>query len=242
MVGIPGRVPNSANRLGLHGAKPLSARWDAAVDLLHRISPGTPVPVPANELNLDRVLELVAEARVRATPPEPDPQTRAAADEFFQLQRDFNSVALQIKQAQRWLITAKDNWRHKLLKDISPDCFQEIAPYDTAVGDFPFHSAYEARVAAKDMLQRVLWLRGIWGQISEAKSFEAQTKDLQALDLVKALAGRFTDFENRIAAVEAHNMALEARIGRLERGNKPAKKSKRPKSSSNAVGTHQIGV
>lgn len=219
-------------RIGHESARPIAERWQEAVDLLNRIAPGTAYPPMISEHNLDTLSDLIVEKRKAKAKPEPDAQTRQAANEYFEMQRQWNSVALEIKNDQRWLLRAKDSWQHRLLRDITPNCFEVPGLFDTACGEFPFQSARGAREAAKALLPHLQRLHGIRAAISEAQRHDSLSAGDRALELIRALAARFMDFESRIEAVEALGMALEARIGRLERSLKPkATKSSRPKST-----------
>jgi len=223
-------------RIGLNGARPLAERWQEAVDLLQRIAPGTPFSTMISELNLDTLNDLIVEKHKAKAKPEPDAATRAAAQEYWALQTQWNSIALEIKNDQRWLESARHQWQHKLLQDISANCFEVPGLFDTSVGRFPFANAMEARLAAKELLPRLQRLHGIRAQISEARRHDTLPAGDRALELIRALVARFTDFETRIEALEAHNMALEARLGRIERSLKPkSKKSSRPTSATRST-------
>jgi hypothetical protein len=235
MVSVVGRVPDARRRTGLNGARPLAERWQEGIDLLRRIAPETGFHEPISEFGLDRLFALIAQKQVEKAPPQPDSQTLAAAQEFWEFQRQWNSIALEIKQAQPWLERARTDWKHKLLKDISLDCFETPGLFDNSVGPCPFKNPTEAREASRTLMPHLQRLRRVLAAIDEARRFESFSADQQALALVRALIGRFTDFEARIAALEAHNMALEARMGRLERGKKCKKSKLRSKSSTRSA-------
>lgn len=107
------------------------------VDLLHRVAPNTAIPTPISEYNIDLMCDLIAKAQAAKAPPPMDERTRAAASEYYQFQTQWNAVALEIKNAQPRLLRAKDSWQHKLLKDISADCFTVPGLFNLAVGEGP---------------------------------------------------------------------------------------------------------
>src|SRR5262249_47028159 len=144
-----------------------------------------------------------------------------------------NSCSLEIKNSQFWLQHARDDWRHKLLGHITPECFTSVGLFPTACGEGPdFSSAYEARQAVQEMLPRLQWVRAICAQINQARAFEKYPPADQSFALMRALVAKRAEDEARIAALESLCMALGARIDRLERGPKPKPtKSSRPKST-----------
>ena len=73
------------------------------------------------------------------------------------------------------------------------------------------------------MLPRLQFVRDICTAIKEARHFEAQERDQQALDLCQALAVRKAESDARVIALEAQCAALEARLNRLERGRRKKK-------------------
>jgi hypothetical protein len=228
MPDVIGRVPNPARRTGLNGARPLAERWTEAIDQLHRVAPGTPFTEMISEHGLDRLYDLIAQKQIANAPPPPDPQTREAMHELYNLKIAFNSCALEMKGNQRWLEYAQTDWRHRIL-GIHPDAFTPPpGVYSTAVGEDKFADAHEARTTVKEMHARLAWIRGICARISESKSFEAQPPGEQAIRLMQAFTARKLEADVRIEALEAAAMALNARLSRLERG----KKSKPKRSTS----------
>jgi len=224
MVDVIGRIPNAARRTGLNGCRPLAERWAEGIDLLNRIAPDTGFNAMISEHNYDRLCDLIIEKQKAKAPPPLDAATREAAHEYFALQQQWNATALDIKNSQRFLEYAKDTWQHRLLKDISPDCFETPGTFDLSVSN-GFQNAIEARQAAKHLETHLRRIIGVKNKIAEARRFDAAPADQRALELVGALAARFRDFKARIATLESQNMALEARVGRLEKPKKS--KSKR---------------
>jgi hypothetical protein len=230
MVDVVGRVPRP--RLGLNGARPIAERWTEAIDELHRIAPGVPFGQPISEMNLDRLYDLISEHRKAKAPPPMDPQTREAASELYRLKMLFNGCSLEIKDSQKWLQFAHTDWRHKLLGDITADCFVSVGVYPTSVSESPrFANAIEAREAVREMHPRLQWVRAIASQISSARAFENLPPAEQSIRLMRALAAKQAEDEARIVALEAACMALQAQVGRLESKKSKPKKSMRSKSS-----------
>jgi hypothetical protein len=158
-----------------------------------------------------------------------DPQTREAASEVYRLQMLFNNSSLEIKNSQGWLRYACDDWRHRLLGDITPDLFVSVGQYPTSVSVSPrFSSASEAREAVRAMEPRLEWVRAIASKISSARAFEKQPEATQAIRLMQAFVARKLKSDRRIEALEAAYMAASARLDRIERG----KKSIKPKRST----------
>jgi hypothetical protein len=222
MPDVIGRVHRP--RLGLNGARPIAERWTEAIDELHRVAPGVPFGQPISEINLDRLYDLISEHRKANAPPPLDPAIREAASELYRLQMLFNNSSLEIKNSQRWLEYARTDWRHKLLGDITADCFVSVGVFPTAVGSGPhFSNAIEAREAARAMEPRLQWIRAIAAQISSARAFENLPPAEQSIRLMQALVAKRGEDEARIATLESQNMALEARLDRFERQRKKSK-------------------
>jgi len=223
-------------RIGLNGARPIAERWQEAVDLLARVAPDTPFLAQISEHNLDALHDLIAEKQKAKAPPQPDAATRDAMNELYEFEKQFNSCSLEIKAAQGWLQHARNDWRHKLLGHITPECFTSVGLFPTAVGEGPkFSNAYEGRRAVQEMLPRLQWVRAICAQINEARAFEKLPPADQSFALMRAFVAKRAESEARITALESYCAALEARIGRLERGNKPKKSKSRPTSSTRSA-------
>jgi hypothetical protein len=171
-----------------------------------------------SELALDDVTDALEAAKAAMVPAAPSPETREAVREVREMMRQFNACSLEIKAAQFWLQRAVDDWQHRLLGNISTDCFHVPGLYPTGVGEgSQFSSVLEARQAAKEMLPRLQWVRGVVAKISEAKSFDAQPIEQRCMELIRALWTRLQENQNRIIELEALTSALTARIDRLER-------------------------
>jgi hypothetical protein len=157
---------------------PLAEAWAAAVDELAKIAPGEAAGGPITWLNLDRLEDRVAQHRKANAPPPPSPELVQAMGDFGDMSRQFNSVVLEIKNEQRWLERNRNGWKFRLLTaaglpgGISPDCFTlpPLCPTGDAAPDFS--SVWAARQAAKDLLPRMQWARGVLARIGEAQSFE----------------------------------------------------------------------
>jgi hypothetical protein len=222
------RIPNPARRCGQ--IPPLEVRWQAALDELHAVAPGVPWGQPMTEIGLDDLEGFIAQKRREQEPPPPTPETREAVREVREMQRQFNACALEIKAAQLWLQRARNDWKHQLLKDVTADCFQIPGLYPMGVGEGPqFDSIAQARAAAKQMLPRLQWARGVCAAIKAARSFDTEPKDAQALQLCHALVMRLQESQGRVIAVEAQCAALEAKVNRLERRRN--KQSKLPRAA-----------
>jgi hypothetical protein len=206
---------------------PLEVRWREAME---RVETELPADHPLqsachgmmrSELALDDVLDALEAALAAMMPPEPTPESRAAVAEIRDMQRQFNSCSLEIKAAQPWLLRARDDWKHRLLKDIAADCFNVPGLYPMGVGGGPqFTSIYQARQAAKEMLPRLQWARGVCAAIKAARSFDNQSPDAQAMELCHTIVKRLAERDERIIGLEAQCTALEARLNRLERGRR----------------------
>src|SRR5215469_5069197 len=194
MVDVIGRIPNAARRTGLNGCRPLAERWAEGIDLLNRIAPDTGFNAMISEHNYDRLCDLIIEKQKAKAPPPLDAATREAAHEYFALQQQWNATALDIKNSQRFLEYAKDTWQHRLLKDISPDCFETPGTFDLSVSN-GFQNAIEARQAAKHLETHLRRIIAVKNKIAEARRFDAAPADQRALQLVEALVARFTQFE-----------------------------------------------
>ena len=107
-----------------------------------------------------------------------------------------------------------------------------VGLFDTAVGNSRFRDTSEARQAIREMHPRLKWVRAIASQISSARAFENLPPAEQSIRLMQALVAKRAEDEARIATLESQCMALEARIGRLEKSKKP-KKSNKSKSRPN---------
>jgi hypothetical protein len=129
---------------------------------------------------------------------------------------------------------AVTDWRHQLLGDISPDCFISVGTFSTAVGANSFRTVDEARAAAKQLLPRLQWLRGIHSQIASAKAFENLPSAEQSARLIPALVARRNADEKRIAKLESQCMALEARIGKIEGTKSPTRSATKTKRKSSS--------
>jgi hypothetical protein len=174
-----------------------------------------------SELALDDLQDAFYAAKAAMAPAEPSPETRQAVREVRDMQREFNACSLQIKQSQAFLQRAVGDWRHRLLADISTDCFHVPGFYPTGVGEGTnFSSISEARKAAKEMLPRLQWARGVLAKISEARSFDNQPIEQRCMMLVGALWTRLQESQNRIIQLEAATAALEA-LSRRRRSKKP---------------------
>jgi hypothetical protein len=207
----------------------LSVRWAEAVERVQNELPGDhPLRGACNgmqsELALDDLLDGLEADLAAMVPAAPSPETREAVREVREMQRQFNACSLEIKQAQAFLARAVNDWRHRLLADISTDCFHVPGLYPTAVNAADFSST-QARQAAKDMLPRLQWARGVVAKINEARSFEAQPIEQRCMALIEALWTRLQDSRGRVIALEAQTTALEARLDRLEQRKKPKRKA-----------------
>ena len=171
-----------------------------------------------SELALDDLLDALEAALAAMAPPPDNPAIREARLEFSQFQREFNSCCITIKNSQGFLQRAVTDWRHRLLGDITPDCFSVPLQLDYST---EFRSVSEARKAVQAMLPRLQWVKGIVAQITEARRFETQERDQQALDLIRALAARKVEADTKIITLEGQCAALTARLDRLERRKKP---------------------
>jgi hypothetical protein len=160
------------------------------------------------------LMNRVAELRKAKEPPPPSAETRAAAHEVYEFMRQFDACALEIKAAQTWLQRARADWRHQLLRDLSPDCFSAPGLYHyTDVDNTPaFANAWEARQAAKEMLPRLEWVRNVLARITEAKQFETLPPESQALALTKALFAGHAAIKDRFKNIEAQLGAIEAKL------------------------------
>jgi hypothetical protein len=224
------RIPNPARRLGQ--IAPLAVRWREAVERVRYELPADhPLQSGGNglmsELALDDLLDALEAAKAQLAPPPDSPVIRAARAEFSQFQREFNSCAITIKQAQPWLQRAVTDWRHQLLGDITPDCFTVPQRLDFST---EFRSVSEAREAVQALTPRLQWARGICAQIAAAQEFEKRP-DEQASVLIEALMSRKIDSDNHIIALSGQVSALEARLGRLEK----RKRNKRSKPLARAA-------
>jgi hypothetical protein len=171
-----------------------------------------------SELALDDLQDALEATLAAMAPAAPSPETREAVREVREMMRQFNACSLEIKAGQSWLQRAVSDWKHQLLRDISPDCFQVPGLYPTGAGEGPqFSSIYQARQAAKEMQPRLSWARGVCAAIKAARSFDNQQPDAQAIELCHALVLRLAERDQRIIGLEGQCAALAARIDRLER-------------------------
>src|SRR5262249_53377675 len=148
-----------------NNAMPLAESWQAGVDRLAALSSEAP-PYPITSLNLDKLEDRIAELTRAKAPPPPSPELVQAMGDYGDMCRQFNSLAYELKDAQKWLERARvGDWKHQLLKDISPDCF--VVPQMMPVGDSApdFDSVWKARQAQKDLLPKLMWARGILARI-----------------------------------------------------------------------------
>jgi hypothetical protein len=210
---------------------PLAERWQAAIDELGRVAPGVPFGSPVSEISLDDLHDLIARERKAKAPPEPTPELVEAMADFGDQTRMFNSLALELKAAQKWLDRARGDWKHQLLKDISPDCYTipPLLPTGDAMPDFT--SVWSARQATKDLLPKMQWARGALARIFEAQAFDEWEPGHQAIALVKALARENTALKKLGEDLWAALSATEARLDRLERNSKrstPKQKGQKP--------------
>jgi hypothetical protein len=189
-----------------------------------------------SECGLDDLQDAFDAAKAAMAPPPDNPAIREARREFSQAVHEFNSCCIQIKNSQGWLRRAVTDWRHVLLGDIGADAFsvpQQI-DYDTE-----FRSVAEARQATKDFLPRLQWAKGVCAEIVAAQSFDNR-RDEQDRELIRALAARRLQSDERIIALEGQVSALTARLDRLDRKRKKSKHS-RPTAtrSSQQTGVRQ---
>jgi hypothetical protein len=229
-VNAVNRVPDPRRRTGF--VPPLSVRWAETVERIRtELPPSHPLQsggnTMQNEIALDDLQDAFYAAKAALAPATPNPETRAAAQEYYDMRRAWNSACLEIKNAQGWLGRAVNDWKHRLLSDISTDCFHIPNQLPSAVGDGPqFNSILAARRATTELLPKLQWARGVLAKISEAKRFEAQERDQQALDLVAALWTRLQESNARIINLESANTALAAKLDRIERRRKKPKPQK----------------
>jgi hypothetical protein len=218
MPGIPGKIPRPR-----FDHRALAERWQEKVDQLRELSPGAQLPVPINESTFDLLCDLVAEQRKAHEPPPPDEETRAARAEYFEVRRQYNAVVTEIRDAQAWLALVRHSWKFKSL--ITPDCFHVPAAFDTDVDQAPtFTKPWEARAAAQKLQAQLQWVRDtIHAPIVRAQQFEKKPAAEQTLELMRMFITRETENNARIASLESQCAALEARLGRLERGTKKSK-------------------
>jgi hypothetical protein len=199
-------------------------RWAEAVERVQNEMPAShPLRSSCNgmmsELALDDLLDALEAAKAQLTPPPDTPERREAVREYYDMRRAWNSACIEIKNAQGWLQRAVNDWKHRLLADISTDCFHIPSQLPTTVG-VEFNSAYQARQVVKELLPRLQWARGVLAKIGDARSFDNQPIEQQCMSLIHALLARLLESQNRIIALEAATTALEARINRLERGRR----------------------
>jgi hypothetical protein len=246
------RIPDPARRLGQ--IAPLETRWRETVDRIRFELPRDHALQSAgngmkSELALDDLQDAFFAAKAeqvaaaeRATAA--SPEIREACRALSEYQRQWNSAAIEIKAAQRWLEVASGSWQFQLAGLIGADCFVVPHLYSTSVSDSAkFHSVVEARQAVQEMLPRFQVLRSVIAKIKEAKSFEALPAEQKAIELIRCLVERQARSHERIIKLESQCAVLEMRLDRLERGRKKKSNSKRRRlaAASTRSSTSQIG-
>jgi hypothetical protein len=217
------RIPNPARRLGT--IPELSVRWAEAVARVQNELPANH-PLRGNcngmmsELALDDLLDGLEAAKAQLAPPPDTPERREAVREYYDMRRQWNACCIEIKNAQGFLQRAVNNWKHRLLADISTDCFHIPNQLPATVGDLQSSSIHEARQLVKELLPRLQWARGVLAKITEARCFDTQPTEQQAISLISALYARLQESQGRVIALEAQTTALEAQLNRLQRGRK----------------------
>jgi hypothetical protein len=177
-----------------------------------------------SELGLDDLLDALEAAKAQLTPPPDTPERREAVREYYEMRRQWNAACIEIKNSQGWLQRAVNDWKHRLLSDISTDCFHIPAQLPTEVG-VEFNSAYQARQVVKDLLPRLQWARGALAKIGDARSFDNQPIEQQCLSLIHSLFARLLESQNRIIALEAATTALQAQLNKRRRSKKPIRRT-----------------
>src|SRR5262249_13852807 len=124
-----GSVPNPQyGRIGVDGARPLAVRF---AELRARALKEIPendigrqaLSLYVSEQNYDLLYEAIENSKRRRAPVEPSPQLRAEWDALDELIRNFNRACLQLRDSQKWLSRAADDWRHRLLGHLTADMF-----------------------------------------------------------------------------------------------------------------------
>jgi hypothetical protein len=238
MVGNVGRIPDPQRRTGLNGARPLHVRFQEALQVAAREIPADDIgrqflTLMESELNLDTIYNAIETSRQRRASPEPTPELRAAWQEIYALITEFNTDAIKLKQLARWLDYARQDWRH-ILRKLNPDCWTPAPgtfPTNTRSSDL-YPTVMDAREAAKQLITRRAWLRGIVSEIESAQTFETWPHGEQAFELCRALFNENVALKAKVTALESAIMALDARLGRLERDKSEPKKSKPKRSTS----------
>jgi hypothetical protein len=219
------RIPNPARRLGQ--IAPLPQRWAEAVARVHNELPADhPLQSGGNmmmsELALDDLLDALEAAKTALAAAPPNPLLTAAAREFYDLQRQFNGCAAEIRDAQGWLQRKASDWKHQLLRSLSADMFTVPVPLPTSIDERRvFTSIPAARRAAVEFVPKLQFVRGLVEQIKAARSFDNDPPEQQTMQLVRALLARLQESTARIINLESANTALTARLDRLERRKKP---------------------
>jgi hypothetical protein len=230
---VGGRVPNAALRLGVEGGRPLRVRFE---ELRQRAAREIPVDDPnrsaalglyESESNFDLLHQAIEDSKRRHAPAAPDPRYEAAAAEYWEHVKQWNAVALEIGTAQkRWLKSAASNWRHALLRDITADCFFEVAPLSMMAGqDEAYKSTETLRAASKALLAKLQWARGVAAQISDAERFDNLDPGQQSLELTRAMIGTITAISDRLEAAEAA-------IGALQMKRHPPRKNRKARQQT----------
>jgi len=224
------RVPDARRRTGFVAA--LETRWRETVERIRtELPPDHPMQAAGNgmrsELALDDLQDqLEAALAARAAAP-PDPLVTAAAREFYELLRQYNACAVEIRDAQPWLRRAAGDWKHQVLGDLLADMASVPVPQPTSIDERrTFFNVPDARRAATDFLPKLQWAKGVCEQIKYARSFDNDPREQQCIALVQALWARLLESQNRLITLESANAALEARLNQLERGRR--KKAKAP--------------
>jgi hypothetical protein len=216
------RIPNPARRLGQ--IAPLPQRWAEAVERIRTELPAdhplqSGVNTMMSELALDDLLDALEAAKAQLAAAPANPLLTAAAREFYDLQRQFNACAGEIRDSQGWLRQKAGDWKHQLLRSLTADMFTVPVPVPTSIDERrTFTSIPAARRAVVEFIPKLQFVRGICTAIKEARRFDTQEPEQQNRDLIQALALRLTETQNRIITLESANAALQAQMGRrLER-------------------------
>src|SRR5262249_46463066 len=138
-----------------------------------------------------------------------------------------NSLAAELRDAQKWLDRARSDWQHQLLKDISADCYQTLMPLPTGDAMPDFTSVPSARQATRDLQPPMQWMRGVLARGYEAQAFDEWEPGAQAVALAKALYRENSALAERLEAVEAFCMALQAQSGKRPNKQRKVQRSKR---------------